>query len=160
MRKLTTAQKATAAIAIGALGVAGSGIAYAYWTTSGSGSGSASAQASNGTVRITSTSPAALAPGESETFTIKGDTTSATDLRVTTVQTAVTTPTVSACAQWFSVADVDASAVTVPHGDGTAAGATVDLGTATLVFANSPTVSQDACKSVAVVLTFNTVSTV
>ncbi len=156
---MRTSTKITAVLGGTALAVATAGVAFAYWTTSGSGTGSASAQASNGTIHLTSTSPAALAPGESENFTIKGDTTSATDLRVTTVQTAVTTPSVPACAAWFSVADVDASAVTVPHGDGTLAGATVDLGTGTLVFRNDADHSQDACKSVAVVLTFSTTST-
>lgn len=48
MRTLTRKQKAVAALAIGALGVAGSGIAYAYWTSDGEGTGTATTSAGDG----------------------------------------------------------------------------------------------------------------
>lgn len=41
MRKLTRTQKTVAALAIGALGVAGTGVAWAYWSVDGDGTGTA-----------------------------------------------------------------------------------------------------------------------
>jgi hypothetical protein len=55
MRKLTSIQKVTVAIAAGAVGVAASGVAYAYWTTSGTGSGEGSTAAAQATTLLSFT---------------------------------------------------------------------------------------------------------
>lgn len=153
MRKFSN--KKIAAVAVAAVALTGTGVAYAYWTTTGDGTGTAGTKSSNGTVDLTATIPADLAPGESQTFVISGTTTSPTDLRVLNIQTAVSAATDEDCdASWFSVDDVVSANVSVPHGDGTDPGDSVDLATATLVFDNVLNTNQDACKNADMVLTF------
>lgn len=154
MRKILSSKK-LAAVAVVAVAVTGTGVAYAYWTTTGDGAGTAGTKSSNGTVDLVATVPADLAPGEQQDFVISGSTTSPTDLRVGNIVTTVTAAEDEDCnPAWFSVADEQSAAVTVPHGDGTDPGASVDLATATLVFHNVLNTNQDACKNADMVLTF------
>jgi hypothetical protein len=154
MRKST---KITAIVAGSALSVATAGAAYAYWTTTGSGAGSATAAASNGTLALHADAvSAAITPGSNYSVPIMADNGGTTDLVVNRVSTVISSP-VSACqtlitagTSGLSFANVDTSGVTVLHNS-----TNTVIGTGSLVWANSSTVDQSACKSAGIVLTFS-----
>jgi hypothetical protein len=99
MRKLNRKQKATVAIAFGAVGVAGSGVAYAYWTSDGTGTGTASTVAGNTTAfSVTGNVPAAMYPGDSpQTITATVKNNGAEKYKVESLVAYVTTNKGAAC---------------------------------------------------------------
>jgi hypothetical protein len=132
---------------VAAVGVATS--AFAYWSTTGSGSGSGTAAAGNGALVLHGTIVGSPYPGGSNEVTLTADNASATDLIATTVKLDSVSVDAghSACrVADFSMADV-ASGTVVLHGTtGTS------VGTGSLVFANDPANSQDACKGASITL--------
>lgn len=68
MRTLTRSQKTVAALAIGALGVAGTGVAYAYWTATGSGTGSAATGNVAAVTVVQTSTVGSLYPGISQSL--------------------------------------------------------------------------------------------
>ena len=153
---MRTSVKITAALAGTALSVATAGVAYAYWTTSGAGAGSATAAASNGTLALHADAVPAITPGSSYSVPIKADNAGTTDLVVNSVSTVVSSSVpscqalITAGTSGLSFATVTTSGVTVVHNS-----TDTVIGTGPLVWANSPTVDQSACKSAGIVLTFS-----
>ena len=142
-------RKTTVAITAGALTLGVAGGAYAYWTTTGAGTGSAANASSNGTITLHAAWAAgALYPGGSQTVTFTGDNAGASDLRVGTISSVVSTSDPACLASDFTIADV-VSNTTIPHGASGFA-----LGTGTLSMANSAS-NQDACKGATITLTLS-----
>ena len=149
--KLTKKKIIVAGALVGALALGGTAIAY--WTTTGAGTGSGTVAASNGTLTLSATFPnAALYPGGSQVVSFKATNGNATDLRLNTIHTVVTTSDPTNClASWFSVADVSANQ-TIPAG----ATALAVTSTGIIAFANDAA-NQDACKSATLTLTLTSV---
>jgi hypothetical protein len=150
-------KKVAAAVGAGAIAVAGSGVAFAYWTTSGDGHGSGTIAAANGTLGIHDGAdrPAGVTPGSETDFTLYADNAGTTDLRVGTVSTVVSSSD-AACQTLIESGDSGLSVADVDTSGSNVAAETNDvvIGTATLVYANSATVNQDACRNVSLILTF------
>ena len=141
-------KKKIAALAVATGIVGASGVAYAYWTTTGSGTGSASVASANGTVTLHASVAPGIYPGGSSEVTFTADNAGDTDLRVRTIHLeSVTADAVGCVVSDFTMADV-ASNTTVLH---KTTGQAI-AGTGTLVFANNPDASQDACKGATLTL--------
>ena len=149
MRKLTTAQKATAAIAIGALGVAGTGVAYAYWTTSGSGSGSATSgtTAAADAIQLSQTTAiAGLYPGgPAADIVVKAVNPASFDQVVGEITVTPTWPAACGSSNWTLVNADDAFGLLQESNSGTTDEATNVVGTIKL---NETGLNQDTCRSV------------
>jgi hypothetical protein len=150
-------KKTAIVIGAGAAALALTGTAaFAYWTTTGGGSGTANAASTNGSLVLTASGYEGISPGNSTIATITAANAGTTDLRVNTVHAVVSTSSPATClAEWFTIADLDASGVNVPKN------ATAQLlGTQTLNFVQSATVNQDACKGATITLTLSTLPAV
>lgn len=151
MRKFHMKKKAAVVVAAAALTVTAAGGAYAFWTASGSGSGSATnASSANGSVALTASFAAGLTPGASEDVTFTGSNAGKASLQVTTIHldsVSVDSAHSGCNVKDFSMGDVGSGTV-VPAGVSGVALA----GKGTLMFADSATVSQDACKGAIITL--------
>jgi hypothetical protein len=148
MRRFTKKQYLVAGVAAAIIaGTAGSAIAY--WTTTGSGTGSGTTAASNGNVVLhASFTSATLTPGGNTPVSFTADNAGSSNLHVGTVTTVVTAS--GTCdASWFTVAPVLEDQTIA----GTSTTALANSGS--LVFADSTTVNQDACKSATITLTLS-----
>lgn len=151
MRKLSRTKKIVVAGAAATALAVGGGIAFAYWTTTGSGEGTATAAGGNGTITLYAAFDSSyLAPGLSESVHFTADNPGTSDLQVGTVHSVVSTSDAGCLPAWFSIDDVVEDQVIE-------AGATgVDLDNdGTLVFHDSATVNQDACKGATITLTLS-----
>ncbi|MCW2673149.1 MAG: hypothetical protein JWP14_1738 [Frankiales bacterium] len=153
MRKST---KITAGLGGVALTLATAGVAYAYWTTTGSGAGSATAAAANGTLALHAADVPGITPGSSYSVPIMADNAGTTNLVVNSVSTVISS-TLPACqtlitagTSGLSFANVTTSGVTVVHNT-----TNTVIGTGSLVWTDSTSVDQSACKSAPIVLTFS-----
>jgi hypothetical protein len=149
MRTLNRKQKTVAALAIGALGVAGTGVAYAYWTTSGSGSGSATSgtTAEGDAIQLSQTTPiAGLYPGgPSADIVVKAVNPAAFDQVVGEVTVTPTWPAACGSSNWTLVNAPDAFGLLQAANDTASDEATNVVGTIAL---NETGLNQDTCRSV------------
>jgi hypothetical protein len=147
--RIFTGKNKFAAFAVGAVIIAGAGVAFAYWTTTGSGTGNATNATTNGTITLTATFSGGLTPGGSKTVTYTADNAGTSSLRVGTI-----TPTVSIDATHVTagclVGDFTIPA-TISNTTVAAGAAGVAAGTGTLSFADTG-INQDGCKGAIVTL--------
>lgn len=156
MRKLTRTQKTVAALAIGALGVAGSGVAWAYWTTSGSGEGTGTTGDATAVDNVTlvGTVTGEMVPGSGDhevELTVSNPNSYSVSLAGQSL-----TLTGAMCGTtevtWFSLTDAVIDSTTV------VGAATTDVALAdedvAISFANSDLDDQDVCQDAEVSFTF------
>ena len=148
MRKISNKKKAAAVLGAGALAITGGGVAFAYWTQSGSGAGTA-ATGTTSSVTVVSTTPTSnLYPGGSVALSGKFDNPNPGSVRIGTVTATVGTLPEGCVSGDFSSSGTAAVNAEIPTGSnvGSWSGITLSM--------NDTGVSQDACKTATIPVTF------
>jgi hypothetical protein len=158
---LKSPRKVVVALVSAGLVAASGGAAYAYWTSGGTGTGTATAGTTVG-VAITGTVAGTIYPGGTFTVVLKANNTNSSTVKIGTVSAtgfAVTGGNdATACNALIADATVaDFSMANVAENQ-TLAAATNNIAltnNGTLVFTNSVTENQDACKGAALTITLS-----
>jgi hypothetical protein len=154
-------RKVVVALVSAGLVAASGGAAYAYWTSGGSGTGTATAGTTVG-VTITGTVTGSIYPGGTYTVVLKGNNTNTTTVKIGTVSATAFSVTggtdATACNALIADATVaDFSMADVAENQ-TLAASTNNISltnNGSLVFTNSATENQDACKGAALTITLS-----
>ncbi|HVY11916.1 MAG TPA: hypothetical protein VHB18_17395 [Mycobacteriales bacterium] len=149
MHKISNKKKAAAVLGAGAMAVAGSGVAFAYWTQGGSGTGAAVTGSTSNVTVVSTTPTSSLYPGGSVALSGKFDNPNPGSVRIGTVTATVGTLPEGCVSGDFSISGTAAVNAEIPTGSnvGSWSGITLSM--------NDTGVSQDACKTATIPVTFS-----
>lgn len=149
MRKISNKKKAAAVLGAGAMAITSGGVAFAYWTQSGSGAGTA-ATGTTSSVTVVSTTPTSnLYPGGNVALSGTFNNPNSGAVHVGTVTATVGTLPAGCVAADFSISGTAVVNAEIPAGSnvGSWSGITLTM--------NDTGVSQDACKTASIPVTFS-----